>query len=72
MLAIACRSRRGRLKSTQDEWRHLGLDANLAQYTLGAPHNIDYLNKLGNDIRIFIRFSFDLPSLATKLELPAQ
>jgi hypothetical protein len=49
-----------------------GLDANLAQYTLGAPHNIDYLNKPGNDIRIFIGFSFDLPTLVNKLGLPAQ
>ncbi len=45
----------------------LGVMANLAQYTVGHNANIDYLNKPGNDIRIFIGLTVPLSSLGSLL-----
>jgi hypothetical protein len=42
----------------------LGFDANLAQYGLpGTPNNIDTLNKPGNDVRIYVGYTFDLSTV---------
>jgi hypothetical protein len=43
----------------------LGLDANLQQYSVWSKSNLDYLNKPGNDIRIFVGISIDLSTLFT-------
>lgn len=50
----------------------LGFDANLAQYGIptGLPH-IDYLNKPGNDIRLYFGLTLDLASAWSKLGLPS-
>ena len=48
----------------------IGIDANLAQYTVyhdKKSHPVDNLNKAGNDIRIFIGFQIPLDSLISKL-----
>jgi hypothetical protein len=47
----------------------LGFDANLAQYGIFAPSNIDYLNKPGNDVRIYVGYTIDL-STAFKMLYP--
>jgi hypothetical protein len=45
----------------------LGVDANLQQYGIFTKPNIDYLNKPGNDVRIYIGISVDLATLMSKL-----
>jgi hypothetical protein len=52
----------------------LGLDANLAQYTFQHGvfrpiKNVDYLNKAGNDIRIYIGVTIDMNTLVSRLGL---
>jgi hypothetical protein len=45
----------------------LGIDANLQQYGLAGRNNLDFLNKPGNDIRIFVGVSINIATLFTKL-----
>jgi hypothetical protein len=45
----------------------LGFDANLQQYALWKKPNLDYLNKPGNDIRIYVGISVDIATLVSKL-----
>jgi hypothetical protein len=43
----------------------VGINANLAQYTIGHNADIDYLNKPGNDIRVFIGLTIPFSSLGS-------
>jgi len=45
----------------------LGIDANLQQSYFGSKSNLDFLNKPGNDIRIYIGVKIDLGTLISKL-----
>jgi len=45
----------------------LGIDANLQQYGLGGRSNLDYLNKPGNDIRIYVGLQISFSALIAKL-----
>jgi hypothetical protein len=45
----------------------LGLDANLEQYAVFKKPNLDYLNKPGNDVRIWVGISVDIRTLVSKL-----
>jgi hypothetical protein len=48
----------------------LGIDANLAQYSVGRhKEQVDYLNKPGNDIRIYFGVTFNLLSAISKLNI---
>jgi hypothetical protein len=46
----------------------IGIDANLQQYGLFNRGNLDYLNKPGNDIRLFIGVSVDFASIVSQLQ----
>jgi len=48
----------------------IGANANLQQYTVFSKKNVDYLNKPGNDVRVFVGVSINLSSLITKLGAP--
>ena len=50
----------------------LGLDANLAQYSVFNRSDIDYLSKPGNDIRIYVGFKLDIGTIVSKLGLGSQ
>jgi hypothetical protein len=45
----------------------LGVDANLQQYGIFDKPNIDYLNKPGNDVRVYVGISVDFATLISKL-----
>jgi hypothetical protein len=45
----------------------LGLDANLQQYAVWTKLKMDYLNKPGNDVRIWVGISVDIRTLISKL-----
>jgi hypothetical protein len=45
----------------------LGLDANLQQYAVWTKPNMDYLNKPGNDVRIWVGIMVDIQTLISKL-----
>jgi hypothetical protein len=50
-----------------------GIDANLQQYTLFSKNNLDYLNKPGNDIRIYVGILINLSTVfSSKLGFSAQ
>jgi hypothetical protein len=45
----------------------LGVDANLQQYLIGTSSRLDYLNKPGNDVRVFVGIQVDFATLFSKL-----
>jgi hypothetical protein len=45
----------------------LGFDANLQQYSLWSKPNLDYLNKPGSDVRIYVGVTVNIATLVSKL-----
>jgi hypothetical protein len=45
----------------------LGVDANLQQYAVFSKSHLDYLNKPGNDVRVYVGISVDFGTLLSKL-----